>query len=65
MVMMQRGYVYGAAGVDTTKLRLADGSGLSRVNVVTPQMTTPYCNLCGIIRILQFAMRFWRLCLSG
>ncbi|KPP99573.1 MAG: D-alanyl-D-alanine carboxypeptidase / D-alanyl-D-alanine-endopeptidase DacB [Bacteroidetes bacterium HLUCCA01] len=33
-------FVYGAAGVDTTKLRLADGSGLSRVNVVTPQMTT-------------------------
>ncbi|MCH8524102.1 MAG: D-alanyl-D-alanine carboxypeptidase/D-alanyl-D-alanine-endopeptidase [Balneolales bacterium] len=32
--------VFGAAGVDTTRLRLADGSGLSRMNVVTPQMTT-------------------------
>jgi D-alanyl-D-alanine carboxypeptidase/D-alanyl-D-alanine-endopeptidase (penicillin-binding protein 4) len=32
--------LFGAAGVDTTRLRLADGSGLSRVNVVTPQMTT-------------------------
>ena len=33
-------FVFGAAGVDTTRLRLADGSGLSRMNVVTPQMTT-------------------------
>ena len=32
--------VFGAAGVDTTRLRLADGSGLSRVNVVSPSMTT-------------------------
>lgn len=32
--------VFAAAGVDTTRLRLADGSGLSRINVVAPSMTT-------------------------
>ncbi|MCH8494489.1 MAG: D-alanyl-D-alanine carboxypeptidase/D-alanyl-D-alanine-endopeptidase [Balneolales bacterium] len=36
--------VFGAAGVDTTRLRLADGSGLSRMNVVTPTMTTSLLN---------------------
>lgn len=32
--------VFGAAGVDTTRIRLADGSGLSRYNIVSPEMTT-------------------------
>lgn len=32
--------VFGAAGIDTTRLQLADGSGMSRVNIVTPVMTT-------------------------
>lgn len=32
--------VFGAAGIDTTRLQLADGSGMSRVNLVSPDMTT-------------------------
>lgn len=32
--------VFGAAGVDTMRVRLADGSGLSRYNIVAPEMTT-------------------------
>lgn len=32
--------VFGAAGVDTTRLNLADGSGMSRMNLVSPVMTT-------------------------
>jgi D-alanyl-D-alanine carboxypeptidase/D-alanyl-D-alanine-endopeptidase (penicillin-binding protein 4) len=28
------------AGIDTSRVRLADGSGLSRLNLVTPEMTT-------------------------
>lgn len=32
--------VLGEAGVDTTRLNLADGSGLSRMNIVAPSMTT-------------------------
>lgn len=32
--------VFGAAGVDTTRLNLADGSGMSRMNLVSPSMTT-------------------------
>ncbi len=32
--------VFARAGVDTTRLQLADGSGLSRANLVTPEMTT-------------------------
>jgi D-alanyl-D-alanine carboxypeptidase/D-alanyl-D-alanine-endopeptidase (penicillin-binding protein 4) len=32
--------VFGSAGVDTTRLNLADGSGMSRMNLVTPAMTT-------------------------
>lgn len=32
--------VFGAAGVDTTRIRLADGSGLSRYNIIAPEMTT-------------------------
>ncbi len=31
---------YVRAGIDTSKIRLVDGSGLSRLNLVTPQMTT-------------------------
>jgi D-alanyl-D-alanine carboxypeptidase/D-alanyl-D-alanine-endopeptidase (penicillin-binding protein 4) len=34
------GPVFGAAGVDTTRLNLADGSGMSRMNLVSPVMTT-------------------------
>ncbi|ARA92412.1 D-alanyl-D-alanine carboxypeptidase/D-alanyl-D-alanine-endopeptidase [Rhodothermaceae bacterium RA] len=30
---------FARAGVDTSRLRLADGSGLSRMNLVTPEMT--------------------------
>ncbi|PSQ92234.1 MAG: D-alanyl-D-alanine carboxypeptidase/D-alanyl-D-alanine-endopeptidase [Bacteroidetes bacterium SW_4_67_19] len=30
---------FGAAGVDTSRIRLADGSGLSRYDMVTPTMT--------------------------
>jgi len=32
--------VFGAAGIDTVRIRLADGSGLSRYNIVAPEMTT-------------------------
>ncbi|MEN9838858.1 MAG: hypothetical protein RL177_337 [Bacteroidota bacterium] len=32
-------HVFAAAGIDTTILQLADGSGLTRVNLVTPDMT--------------------------
>lgn len=32
--------VFGSAGIDTTRLRLADGSGMSRINLVAPAMTT-------------------------
>ncbi|NNF03429.1 MAG: D-alanyl-D-alanine carboxypeptidase/D-alanyl-D-alanine-endopeptidase [Rhodothermales bacterium] len=33
-------HVFGAAGVDTVRIRLADGSGLSRYNIISPRMTT-------------------------
>ena len=32
--------VYAAAGIDTSRLQLVDGSGLSRKNLVTPRMAT-------------------------
>src|SRR5690606_4997007 len=32
--------VFGAVGIDTLQLNLADGSGMSRMNLVTPEMTT-------------------------
>lgn len=32
-------HVWGGAGVDTTRIRLVDASGLSRHNLVTPRMT--------------------------
>jgi serine-type D-Ala-D-Ala carboxypeptidase/endopeptidase (penicillin-binding protein 4) len=32
-------HIWGAAGVDTARARLVDGSGLSRHNLVTPRMT--------------------------
>lgn len=32
--------VFGAVGLDTLQLNLADGSGMSRMNLVTPEMTT-------------------------
>ena len=32
--------IFARAGIDTTRLVLADGSGLSRVNIVSPAMTT-------------------------
>lgn len=32
--------IFAHAGIDTTRLELADGSGLSRVNIVSPVMTT-------------------------
>lgn len=31
---------YASAGIDTSRLQLVDGSGLSRLNLVTPEMTT-------------------------
>lgn len=32
-------HVYATAGIDTTAMRQADGSGLSRVNLIAPEMT--------------------------
>lgn len=31
---------FAAAGVDTSRIRMADGSGLSRMNLITPEMNT-------------------------